>query len=165
MKKLIAAAAVTFAMLTGVAQAAGVAVVDLGRIVKNIPQSEATAKKLQAEFADRVEELKGLEKQITGKQESVRRDEALLTNEQKSKISLELQELDASLKLKAKALQQDGQRRQAEENKKIFVEIQRTIAEISQKEGYVAVLDRQSILYAKPEADISAKVIEKLSKK
>ncbi|GGA89199.1 outer membrane protein [Neiella marina] len=165
MKKLVAVAALGMAMLAGAVQAKGIAVVDLGRIVKNIPQSEATAKLLQGEFADRLDEIQRLEKQMADKQEEARRNEALLTEEQKMKVGRELQEMDASLKLKAKALQQDGQRRQAEENKKIFVIVQKAISEIAQKEGYEAVLDRQSILYAKPESDISAKVVEHLSKK
>nr|WP_285817642.1 OmpH family outer membrane protein [Echinimonas agarilytica] len=152
-------------MVSGVAQAADIAIVDLGRIVKNIPQSEATAKVLQKEFADRVEELKRLEKQIGEKQEEARRNEALMTDTQKTEIIRDLEEMDATLKLKAKALQQDGQRRQAEENKKIFVQVQKAISDIAEKEGYDTVVDRQTILYAKPEADISAKVIEYLSKK
>ncbi|MBW8190886.1 OmpH family outer membrane protein [Neiella marina] len=165
MKKLVAVATVGLALFAGVVQASGIAVVDLGRIVKNIPQSEATADLLQKEFSDRVVEIQNVEKQMASKQEEARRNEALLTDEQKIKVNRELQELEASLKLKAKALQQDGQRRQAEENKKIFILIQRAISEIAEKEGYDAVVDRQTILYAKPNSDISAKVVEHLSKK
>lgn len=165
MKKLVAVAAFGLAIFASAVQASGIAVVDLGRIVKNIPQSEATANMLKAEFADRVAEIQQVEKQMAEKQEEARRNEALLTDEQKIKVNRELQEMEASLKLKAKALQQDGQRRQAEENKKIFILIQRAVSEIAQKDGYDAVVDRQTILYAKPEADISAKVVEHLSKK
>lgn len=165
MNKLVAAVAMTLALFSGVAQAANIAVVDLGRIVKNIPQSENVSKSLQAEFEPRVKEIQELEQSMKTKQENARRDEALMTDAQKKDLIRELEEMDASLKLKAKALQQDGQLRQRQENQKILVVVQKAITEISQKEGFDLVVERQTTLFSKPELDISAKVIEHLSKK
>ena len=165
MKKLMATAAMTLALFSGMAQATNVAVVDLGRIIKNIPQSETIQKNLQDEFAPRMDELKALEKKMRDKQEAARRDESLLTDVQKTEVMRELEEMDASLKLKAKALQQDGQLRQREENNKIIVVVQKAITEVAQKGGYDLVVDRQGLLYSKPETDISSQVIEQLTKK
>ena len=165
MKKLMATAAMTLALFSGMAQATNVAVVDLGRIIKNIPQSETIQKNLQDEFAPRMDELKALEKKMRDKQEAARRDESLLTDVQKTEVMRELEEMDASLKLKAKALQQDGQLRQREENNKIIVVVQKAITEVAQKGGYDLVVDRQALLYSKPETDISSQVIEQLTKK
>lgn len=165
MNKLVAAAALSCALIAGAAQAANVAVVDLGRIIKSIPQSEAVQKSLQEEFAPKVKELQDLAKKMTDKQETARRDEALMTDAQKKDLIRELEEMQASLKLKEKALQQDGQLRQREENKKIIVVVQKAITEIAQQGKYDLVVERQTTLFSKPELDISAKVIEHLSKK
>lgn len=165
MKKLIAVAAMTMALFSGVAQATSVAIVDLGRIAKNIPQSEAVAKKIQSEFSGRVAELKKMEKELAEKEQKLKRDEALLTDTQKRDAVRELEDISANLKRKLTALNQDGQRRQAEENQKILVEIQKTISEIAGKEGFDIVIERKVALYAKPEMDISSKVIEHMGKK
>ena len=165
MNQFLAAATMALALFTGTAQAANIAVVDFARIIKNIPQSETVQKTLQAEFEPKMKELQALEKSMQEKQETARRNEALMTDTQKKELIRELEEMDASLKLKAKALQQDGQLRQREENKKILIVVQKAITEISQKEGYDLVVERQSTLFTKPELDISAKVIEHLSKK
>ncbi len=166
MNKLFTIVAISFALLTGTAQAADkVAVVDLAKIIKNIPQSEQVQNTLQKEFDPLIKELKDLDEKMKSKKEAARRDEALMTDAQKKDLMRELEELDATMKIKSKALQQDSQARQREENSKLIVVIQKAISDISEKEGYSVVLESQSMLYFNPTLDISNKVIEHLSKK
>jgi outer membrane protein len=51
-----------------------------------------------------------------------------------------------------------------EEQNKLLVLVQKAINTIAEKESYDMVLQRGAVIYVKPSADISGKVVEALSK-
>lgn len=168
MKKLIKAAGLSLVVLSTslVAHAAEaaqkVAYVNTAQIFQELPQREAVLKNLQDEFKDKSAELKEIENKIKSKMEQARRDGELLGDEGVRKLQIEIAGLEAEYKLKGQSLERDGQRREAQEKQKLFKVIQDAIAVVAEREGVDMVVDAQALQYAKPELDLSQKVIDEL---
>ncbi|CCO58557.1 MULTISPECIES: OmpH family outer membrane protein [Vibrio] len=136
--------------------------VNTAQIFQALPQREAVLQKLQAEFKDQNAELQALEAKIKTKVEQGRRDGELLGEDGVRKLQIEIGQLQAEYKIKAQSLEQTGQKREAQERQKLLKLIQDTVAKVAEKEGFDVVIDATSLQYAKPELNLSKKVIEQL---
>jgi len=96
--------------------------------------------------------------------EKQQRDGALMSDTQKTELVRKMESLKSEFQLKGKALDEDMRRRQGEEQNKLLVQVQKAINTIAGKENYDMVLQRGAVIFVKPEADISSKVVEALSK-
>ncbi|GEM78664.1 OmpH family outer membrane protein [Vibrio superstes] len=168
MKKLIKAAGLSLVVLTTslaahAAEAAQkVAYVNTAQIFQELPQREAVLRTLQDEFKDKSAELKEIEGKIKSKMDQARRDGELLGDDGVRKLQIEIAGLEAEYKLKGQALERDGKRREAQEKQKLFKVIQDAIGVVAEREGIDMVVDAQALQYAKPELDLSQKVIDEL---
>ncbi|BCL68978.1 putative Outer membrane chaperone Skp (OmpH) [Vibrio nigripulchritudo MADA3029] len=168
MKTMLKAAGLSLAILgtsffANAAEAAQkVGYVNTAQIFQALPQREAVLQKLQAEFKDQNAELQALEAKIKTKVEQGRRDGELLGEDGVRKLQIEIGQLQAEYKIKAQSLEQTGQKREAQERQKLLKLIQDTVAKVAEKEGFDVVIDATSLQYAKPELNLSKKVIEQL---
>ncbi|GLQ75124.1 OmpH family outer membrane protein [Vibrio penaeicida] len=168
MKTTLKAAALSLALLgtsffANAAEAAQkVGYVNTAQIFQALPQRESVLQKLQAEFKDQNAELQSLEAKLKTKIEQGRRDGELLGEDGLRKLQIEIGQLQAEYKIKAQSLEQNGQKREAQERQKLLKLIQDTIAKVAEKEGFDVVIDATSLQYAKPELNLSKKVIEQL---
>ncbi|BCV67383.1 molecular chaperone Skp [Shewanella carassii] len=166
MKKMVNGALMTL-MLMGAplaAQAEKLAVVDMGAVFEQLPQREQISNALKTEFGDRMAEVQKLQEELRGLLEKQQRDAALMSETQKTELVRKMESLKADYQLKGKALDEDLRRRQGEEQNKLLVKVQKAINSIAEKEKYDMVLQRGAVVYVKPAADISSKVVEALSK-
>ncbi|QSX39006.1 OmpH family outer membrane protein [Shewanella sedimentimangrovi] len=146
------------------AQAEKIAVVDMGSIFEQLPQREQISQSLKTEFGDRMAEAQKLQDELRGLLEKQQRDAALMNDTQKTELVRKMESLKADLQLKGKALDEDLRRRQGEEQNKLLVKVQKAINTIAEAEKYDLVLQRGAVVFVKPDADISGKVVEALSK-
>ncbi|HCD15168.1 MULTISPECIES: OmpH family outer membrane protein [Shewanella] len=146
------------------AQAEKLAVVDMGAVFEQLPQREQISNALKTEFGDRMAEVQKLQEDLRGLLEKQQRDAALMSEAQKTELVRKMESLKADYQLKGKALDEDLRRRQGEEQNKLLVKVQKAINTIAEKEKYDMVLQRGAVVYVKPAADISSKVVEALSK-
>ncbi|MCG9696153.1 OmpH family outer membrane protein [Shewanella sp. Isolate11] len=146
------------------AQAEKIAVVDMQSVFEQLPQREEVSKTLKAEFGDRVAGVQKMQDELRGMLEKQQRDAALMSESQKTEMVRKMESLKSELQLKGKALDEDMRRRNGEEQNKLLVEVQKAINTIAEKEKYDVVLQRGAVIYVKPSADISNKVVEALSK-
>ncbi|MGR6862234.1 OmpH family outer membrane protein [uncultured Aliivibrio sp.] len=166
LKKLVKVAALGAVLLSGsffanAAEAATkIGYVNMAQIVQQMPQREAISEKLRAEFKDRIDELRSLESKIKDKVETIKRDGELLGASGKTKLEREIASLQSDYKLKAQALDEDNRRRQGEERQKLIMQVQQTVEKVANKEGYDMVVDAATLLWAKPEDNLSEKVIK-----
>ena len=166
MKKIVNGALVSL-LLAGAplaAQAEKLAVVDMGTVFQQIPQREQITNSLKKEFGDRMAEVQKLQDELKGYMEKQQRDAALMTEAQKTELGRKMEQAKADLQLKGKALDEDLRRRQGEEQNKLLVKVQKAINDIAKADKYDMVLQRGAVVFVKPEADISNKVAEALSK-
>ncbi|WP_104401997.1 OmpH family outer membrane protein [Vibrio penaeicida] len=168
MKTTLKAAALSLALLgtsffANAAEAAQkVGYVNTAQIFQALPQRESVLQKLQAEFKDQNAELQSLEAKLKTKIEQGRRDGELLGEDGLRKLQIEIGQLQAEYKIKAQSLEKNGQKREAQERQKLLKLIQDTIAKVAEKEGFDVVIDATSLQYAKPELNLSKKIIEQL---
>lgn len=166
MKKMVNRALITLAFCATpmLAQAEKLAVVDMGQVFEQLPQREQISKSLKAEFGDRVAGVQKMQEEMRSLVEKQQRDGALMSETQKTELVRKMESLKSEFQLKGKALDEDMRRRQGEEQNKLLVLVQKAINTIASKEQYDMVLQRGAVIFVKPEADISSKVVEALSK-
>jgi outer membrane protein len=166
LKKMVNRALITLALFATpmLAQAEKLAVVDMGEVFEQLPQREQISKSLKAEFGDRVAEVQKMQEEMRSLVEKQQRDGALMSDSQKTELVRKMESLKSEFQLKGKALDEDMRRRQGEEQNKLLVQVQKAINTIAGKEKYDMVLQRGAVIFVKPEADISSKVVEALSK-
>lgn len=146
------------------AQAEKIAVVDMQAVFEQLPQREQVAKTLKTEFGDRVASVQKMQEDLRGMLEKQQRDGALMSESQKTDMVRKMESMKSELQLKGKALDEDMRRRQGEEQNKLLVKVQQAINKIAEKDNYDMVLQRGAVIYVKPTADISNKVVDALSK-
>jgi outer membrane protein len=139
-------------------------VVDMGQVFEQLPQREQISKSLKAEFGDRVADVQKMQEDMRSMVEKQQRDGALMSDTQKTELMRKMESLKSEFQLKGKALDEDMRRRQGEEQNKLLIQVQKAINTIAGKENYDMVLQRGAVIFVKPEADISSKVVEALSK-
>ncbi|QFU25377.1 OmpH family outer membrane protein [Shewanella eurypsychrophilus] len=147
-----------------VAQAEKIAVVDMQAVFEQLPQREQVSKTLKTEFGDRVASVQKMQEELRTMLETQQRDGALMSASQKTDMVRKMESMKSELQLKGKALDEDMRRRQGEEQNKLLVKVQQAINTIAEKESYDMVLQRGAVIYVKPTADISSKVVDALSK-
>lgn len=146
------------------AQAEKIAVVDMQAVFEQLPQREQVTKTLKTEFGDRVASVQKMQEELRGMLEKQQRDGALMSDTQKTDLVRKMESMKSELQLKGKALDEDMRRRQGEEQNKLLVKVQQAINKIAEKDDYDMVLQRGAVIYVKPTADISSKVVDALSK-
>ena len=166
MKKTVTKALMTLALIGAplMAQAEKIAIVDMAAVFEQLPQREAVAKTLKSEFSDREAQLKKKQDELRTMLEKSQRDAAIMSATQKTDLQRQMESIRADIQLKGKALQEDFRKRSAEEQNKLLVKVQNAINALAKKEQYDLVLPRNAVVYMKPTADISSKVVEALSK-
>ncbi|CAH0534227.1 Chaperone protein Skp [Vibrio stylophorae] len=138
--------------------------VNLGAVMQQLPQREAIGKKLQGEFKDRINELKRIQEKAQKKVEKFKRDGELMSSDDRIALQREIAELESDYRLKAKALKEDSDRREREENMKLMKQIGEAVKKVATAQGYDMVVDAQALLYATDGDDLSAKVIAEMKK-
>ncbi len=170
MKTMMRVAAVSIAMLSlGSAASvqaadANIAVVDIGKVLREIPQRKAIESKLKSEFDSRVRDMQRMETEGQTLAAKLKKNESFMSADERTKSQRKLAELQADFNLKGQALQEDQRRRFNEEQQKVFEKIQTNVESIAKSEGYDMVLNRQAVVYSNDKNDILAKVIQQVSK-
>ncbi|MFC3121900.1 OmpH family outer membrane protein [Agaribacter flavus] len=157
-------ALVGLSVMSVVANAADkVGIVDVQRIIQSLPQIAAIEQSINEEFKDQRQEIQKLQSDGNFMVEKLQRESATMSEEEKTKLQQQIQELGQQLQQKAQPLQQNIQARTNEERQKLFGLIQQAINGIATEEGYDIILNAGSVPFAKPEFDISSKVLDKVS--
>lgn len=141
-----------------------IAVINVPRIMQEIPQGKAVEAKLKSEFSSRISEMQRLETEGQNLAAKLKKDEAFMAADERTKLQRRLAELQADFNLKGQALQEDQRRRFNEEQKKVLSKVQDAIDGIAKAQGYDLVLNGQSVVYGAEKLDISAQVIQQVSK-
>lgn len=163
-KTTAAAVALSTALFAGAAEAEQkIGVVDMMSIFQQLPQREQISKELQDEFQDRFEEMRQLEQKVMELRQKQERDAAIMSEEEKTKLSRQLEQLIAEAQLKSKALQEDTRRRQQEERNELLGKVQQAINSVAQAEGYDLVLESNAVAFMKADNDLSDEVVAEMS--
>ncbi|MEE1675646.1 OmpH family outer membrane protein [Agarivorans aestuarii] len=167
MKKLIAAVALAATIVTPSFSALAdtkIAVINIAEVFQQLPQRDTLQKTLKDEFEVRVQEVRGLEAEMQRLYDKREKDGELLGQQEVTKITRQLETMQAEYKLKRKNLEEDQRRRGAEEQQKLMVKVQDAVVEVSKAQGYDLVLPLDATAYASDSLDITKQVVQQVSK-
>lgn len=141
-----------------------IATVNVQQVVSQLPQMAAVQQTITSEFKEQIDALKKMEGDIKYKIEKRQRDEAILSKKEIEALETEITTLRQEYAGKAQPLQQALKRREQEEQQKILLLVKEAVDSIAEKDGYDLVIQQSAVAFAKPDFDISAKVVEQASK-
>jgi outer membrane protein len=141
-----------------------IAVVNFQEVMSKIPQTATVMQSLEVEFKDDKAVLAQLEKDIKYYQEKKQRDASLMSAKDIEELDAQIGTLYQDYQAKGKAFQQATGLRKNEETNKIVALVRQAIDNIAAKEKYDLVLEQQAVVFSKPDATITGKVVEEVSK-
>jgi outer membrane protein len=139
-------------------------VVNFQEVMSKIPQTTSVMQVLEAEFKDDKAVLAQLEKDIKYYQEKKQRDGSLMSAKDIEELDTQIATLYQDYQAKGKAFQQATGLRKNEETNKIIALVRQAIDSIAAKDKYDLILEQQAVIFAKPDAMITNKVVEQVSK-
>ncbi len=155
-KTLIAGAILSSALLTTAAQAADqkIGVVDVQGITRSLPQFAEIAQLVTAEFKDQIQEVNTQSEEYNFLVQKLQRESATMSAEEKTKLEEQIIALQTTLQEKTGPLQQNMQRREQEEQRKLLGLVMQAVEKIAEDGKYDVVLNRSTTPFVKPEFDI-----------
>ena len=141
-----------------------IAVVNFQEVMAKVPQYAAMMQTLEAEFKDQKAELAKLEEDLKYLQQKKQRDSALMSDKEKTELDKEMATKYQEYQTKGKAFQQQTAARQNEETNKIVALIKQAIDAKAAKDKYDMVIEQKAVVFSKPDASITADIIDQVSK-
>ena len=141
-----------------------IAYVDVQAVAAKIPQSAAMQETIKIEFAQRIEAVGKLEKDIGFNIEKLRRDGPTMSEKQQEELKATVTSQRQQYEQLARPLDEEIRTRQAEERNKVLALIKAAIDVVAEREKFDMVLNSGAAVYAKPEFDISEAVVAQVSK-
>ncbi|GAA0557252.1 OmpH family outer membrane protein [Rheinheimera aquimaris] len=141
-----------------------IAYVDVQAVAAKIPQSAAMQETIKNEFAQRIEAVGKLEKDIGFNIEKLRRDGPTMSEKQQEELKATVSSQRQQYEQLARPLDEEIRTRQAEERNKVLALIKAAIDVVAEREKFDMVLNSGAAVYAKPEFDISEAVVAQVSK-
>lgn len=164
MNKLFRAAGLglLLAASSAVQAAEKIAVVDVGSIFHQLPQSKTVAKKLESEFKGRATDLEAQQKALQAQLQNLQRNASTMKASERTKLEKEVFTKRQEFEVKAQAFEKDNRTRQMQERDVILKKIQAAVKSVAASKGYDVVLDAGSVAYAANNADITAEVLKQV---
>ncbi|MGL4667871.1 MAG: OmpH family outer membrane protein [Saezia sp.] len=166
MKKLLISLTFALSLLVPAvyahAQATKVGVVNLDRLLNESKIAQSSQTKLQNEFSGRQSSLEAQEKKLQEMVQAYRKDEPTLSEtNKKSRIEV-IRVAEEKLASAANDFQKDLNERRAQEMQALLDKINEAVKRVATSEKYDLILTEAA--YAKPEHDITQKVLDILNK-
>ena len=138
-----------------------IGVVQYARLMQESPQAKAAQDALRNEFAGKQKELQSQDQALKSKEESLSRDSATMTPEQRSQAEKQLREGRRDLSLKVNEYQDDFNARQNEELSKLQKTLVEEVQAYAQAQKFDLVL-ADGVIFTSPVLDITPQVLAAL---
>jgi len=135
--------------------------VNTQRIFRDAPAAVKAAKKIEAEFSKRDQELQRMAKQLQGMQETLEKNAVTMADSDRRAKEKELNELSREFQRKQREFREDLNLRQNEENAAIIEKANKAIKQLAESEKYDLIV--QDVVWASPKLDITEKIIKALA--
>lgn len=154
-------------LLSASAMAEKVAVVDVGRAIFAADFAKARLKQLQAksEYASMQAKYDSTGADIKALQKEVESKRMTASKEQMVEYQKKMEYLNADIELVARKLEGEIKNLQGSIMKEAQPKALESIQELVKEEGVTLLLQREAVIFAPPEADLTAKLTDRLNKK
>jgi outer membrane protein len=138
-----------------------IGVVQYARLMQESPQAKAAQDALRGEFAGKQKELQTQQAALKAKEESLQKDGATMTLDQRTKAEKDLRDGNRELQQKVQEYQDDFNARQNEELSKLQKALVEEVQVYAQGEKFDLVL-ADGVIFASPTLDITPQVLAAL---
>jgi outer membrane protein len=138
-----------------------IGVVQYARLMQESPQAKAAQEALRGEFAGKQKELQTQQAALKAKEESLQKDGATMTLDQRTKAEKDLRDGNRELSQKVQEYQDDFNARQNEELSKLQKALVEEVQSFAQGEKFDLVL-ADGVIFAGPALDITPQVLAAL---
>lgn len=135
--------------------------VNTQRIFRDAPTAVKAAKRIEAEFSKRDQDLKLMAKQIQGLQESLEKNAVTMAESDRRAKEKDLNEQSREFQRKQREFREDLNLRQNEENAAIIEKANKAIKQLAESEKYDLIV--QDVVWVSPRLDVTDKIIKALS--
>ena len=135
--------------------------VNTQRIFRDAPTAVKAAKKIEAEFSKRDQDLQRMAKQLQSMQENLEKNAVTMSESDRRNKERDLNELSRDFQRKQREFREDLNLRQNEENAAIIEKANKSIKQIAETEKFDLIV--QDVVWVSPKLDITDKVIKSLS--
>jgi outer membrane protein len=135
-----------------------IGVVQYARLMQESPQAKVAQDALRGEFAGKQKELQTQQAALKAKEESLQKDGATMTLEQRTRIEKDLRDGNRELQQKVQEYQDDFNARQNEELSKLQKALVEEVQAYAQGEKFDLVL-ADGVIFAGPALDITPQVL------
>ena len=138
-----------------------VGVVQYSRLMQESPQAKAAQDALRGEFAGKQKEIQTQQAALKGKEDSLQRDSATMSPDQRSQAEKELREGNRQLSMRVNEYQDDFNARQNEELSKLQKVLVEEVQNYAQAQKFDLVL-ADGVIFASPAIDITPQILSAL---
>jgi outer membrane protein len=165
MKKLLTA--LIFTVLVPVsawAAAEGVYVVDVQKVISTSLAGKAARSNMEAEMKKSEARLMAGKQELERLKEELSKQQAVLSKDALEQKKENLKKKQRDLELSAADEQDKLRRKNNEEIEKVLVEIKKTISDLSDRDNYPVIIEKDPrlVVYANPKLDLTDRVISAL---
>jgi outer membrane protein len=141
-----------------------VGVLNVQAAITNTAEGKQAAAELQSQFSPRQTELENMQKQIQDLQNRLRTGSTTLSDEEKTRLQREGDQLTRSFQRKQQDLQDDGNEAQREVVDRIGRKMLEVLDRFAKENGYSLIMDTSSqttpVVYAANQIDVTQQVIQ-----
>jgi outer membrane protein len=138
-----------------------IGVVNYSKLMQESPQAKAAQDALRGEFAGKQKELQTQQQTLKSKEDSLQRDSATMTADQRTAAERDLRDGNRELQLKVQQYQDDFNARQNEELSKLQKTLVEEVQNYAQGQKFDLVL-ADGVIFASPVLDITPQVLSGL---
>jgi outer membrane protein len=138
-----------------------IGVVNYSKLMQESPQAKAAQDALRGEFAGKQKELQTQQQTLKSKEDSLQRDSATMTADQRTAAERDLRDGNRELQLRVQQYQDDFNARQNEELSKLQKTLVEEVQNYAQGQKFDLVL-ADGVIFASPVLDITPQVLSGL---
>ena len=135
--------------------------VNIQRIFRDAPAAAKAAKRIEAEFSKRDQDLKAMAKQIQGLQESLEKNAVTMSESERRAKEKDLNEQSREFQRKQREFREDLNQRRSEELSAVLERANGVIRQFAEQKKYDLIV--QEAVYVSPRIDITDEIIKILN--
>lgn len=160
--KLLIIAMLSVFSMTAIA-AEKIVVINEQKAVAESNEAKLFLKKFESDKAAEKAELRALEAELKAMQERFKKDQAILSEEEKRKTNQTMQEKFEEFQFRGKQLQKEYKAAEQELLRSMLPKLNDALSALMKKNGYDLILRSQVVVSMSPKLDITDLVVEQLN--
>lgn len=152
-----------FAMVFSATAAAElrIAVVNVSKVVREAPQSQAARKRMESEFSSRRARLEKMQEKLIADAERLKRDGAVMSAEARDKLEEDIRSQRRDLNRLQQEYNEDVALKEKEELKSLREDILTVINKVAEEQNYDLIIG-DGVIYASDQVDLTQTIIGRL---